>query len=222
MTAYNLKRFLLDALYPNRCPFCGELIIHHAAYCPECLDALSESVITAPLEPPDGVSGLIAVFRYGEFGEGVSRFVYSLKDSADGYAITAAARLLSDALHELPQPEVITCVPTDAMRLRERGYNPPALIAREMSVISGLPCDTKLLRKVRETEVQKSLSAAGRRENLRGAFALNKRACPPETVLIIDDVCTTGATLTEAACVLTDAGVSAVYAAVVAVVGRGS
>jgi len=86
-----------------------------------------------------------------------------------------------------------------------------------MSAITGIPCNPKLLIKTRRTELQKSLSAFERRENLRGAFALNKRKIVSGNVLLVDDVRTTGATLSEAARVLCSAGAKKVYAAVVAV-----
>jgi ComF family protein len=220
VSSYALGRFLIDVVYPNRCPFCDCIIAHNAYYCPGCRseDFGAGQFCCAKVSPPENIAELFTVFDYNEQ---TSSFVYALKDGGNGYAVSAAAKLLCEQL-EGAQFDLITCIPTDKSRLRERGYNPPALIAREMSAILGFKCDVRFLTKTRFfTHEQKSLSARERRENIKGAFALRegaKFAPMPETVLLIDDVRTTGATLSEAAEVLLDSGVKRVSAGVVAVV----
>ncbi|MCL2755128.1 MAG: double zinc ribbon domain-containing protein [Oscillospiraceae bacterium] len=214
MKLYRLKRFLLDLVYPNRCPFCDEFIAHNAYYCAECVEQLP--LATAQKQ------GQIAVFEYNEQ---TSPFVYALKDGGNGYAIAAAAKLLCEGLAESAIADfgLLTCIPTDRSRLRERGYNPPALIARELSAMLRVPCDTGLLLKTRRTDVQKSLSAEQRRENIKGAFEVSPGksfSFKGRRILLIDDVRTTGATLAEAAQVLLTAGASQVFTAVVASVGE--
>jgi ComF family protein len=214
ISTYNLKRLLLDIVYPNKCPFCDELIRHNVYYCPDCLE--QSGTLCEPVPPPEHTSGIIAVFGFGDLN---SNFIYALKDSGNGYAISAAAKLLSErvaASSEFGEPDIIACIPTDNSRLRERGYNPPAVISREMSAIMRRPCDPRLLVKTRVTKVQKSLTKSQRRTNLEGAFAVRRGAKVPANVLLIDDVCTTGATLSEAARVLRESGAVNVFAAVVA------
>jgi competence protein ComFC len=208
MTSHSIKRFLLDIVYPNKCPFCGEPIAFDKYYC--CFGGLELSQRQN--------TDTIALFDYSE---AVVPFVYAIKDRVDGYAVSAAAKLLCERIPD--GIDLVTCIPADCVRVRKRGYNPPALIAREVAALAkpaefgGLACDTKLLVKTRRTQEQKSLSELERRENVKGAFALRKSgAFVPKTVLLIDDVRTTGATLAEATRVLRAAGAERVYTAVVA------
>ncbi|MCL2071400.1 MAG: ComF family protein [Oscillospiraceae bacterium] len=219
MAAYKLGRFLLDVLYPNKCPFCNEVIAYDLYYCADCIHELEQDFAENPRElmPIANIAETFAVFEYSAE---TSPFVYSIKDGGNGYAVSAAAKMLCDMLKdktgEKIQIDLLTCVPTDSSRMRERGYNPPALIASELAAMIGVPFDPRLLIKARRTEIQKSLSEIERRENLRGAFKLNKKRIPSKTVLLIDDVRTTGATLSEAAGVLLSSGAEKVYAGVVA------
>ena len=219
MTGYNLKRLLLDIVYPNQCPFCKEVIPHHQFYCPDCPATLPLIGLTpqsgSPLQVIANIAGTFAVFEYSDVS---SPFVFAIKREGDGYAVSAAAKLLSELIAETPI-ELITCIPTDSAGMRERGDNPPALIARELAAIAGLPSDTRLLRKIRRTKIQKDLSEAQRHSNLKGAFAVNKKrsVVDGKTILLVDDVRTTGATLSTAADVLLAAGAKRVYGAVVAV-----
>jgi ComF family protein len=214
ISGYKLKRRLADIVYPNRCPFCGEFIVHNAYYCPDCPVGAE---FACDCSPPENIDEIVAVFEYNQE---ISPFVYALKDHSDGYAISAAAKLISDRARLLPEFALITCIPTDRVRMRQRGYNPPSLIAGEMSQLLGVPCNTKLLIKTRQTEIQKSLSAKERRINLEGAFRVNPQYSGnlPQSVLLTDDVYTTGATLSEAAQILREAGVERVCAAVIAMV----
>ena len=210
----NIKRFLLDVIYPNKCPFCSSIIAFNEYYC--CND------IGICLHKPEPTANITETFAIFEYNDATSPFVYKIKDGGDGYAVSAAAKILCEIIDNTVSIDLITCVPTDSARLRELGYNPPALIAREMSSLLGIKCAPKLLTKTRKTEIQKSLTELQRRENLRGAFALNTKSKTaktplPENILIIDDVRTTGATLSESAGALLSAGAKKVYAAVIAV-----
>ncbi|MCL1903803.1 MAG: ComF family protein [Oscillospiraceae bacterium] len=217
MTIYNLKRFLLDIVYPNKCPFCGEIIPFNQFYCRDCPESLN-SFSTQPENEKDklrdNITDTFSIFEYNDVTRG---FVHSLKNNSDGYAISAAARLLNERIGAELMINLITCIPTDSKRMNERGYNPPALIATELAAMRGIPCNTKLLIKTRRTEIQKTLSEEKRRENLRGAFDIRKKGVHiPERILLTDDVRTTGATLSEAAGCLLSAGAKSVHAAVVA------
>ena len=222
MNSYQLKRLLLDIVYPNRCPFCNAAIRYDKYYCasnPKCafsagdLSMLQERGL---IEPIANITEAFAVFAYDK---STMPFVYRIKDDTCDYVSSAAAKLISERIEDLiPALDLITCVPTDKVKLGQRGCNPPALIALRVSAIIGVPCNVRLLRKTRITKDQKGLSAKQRVENLKGAFAVNlhKGKPLPPTMLLIDDVCTTGATLSETAGVLLAGGAKRVYAAVVA------
>ncbi|MCL2036343.1 MAG: double zinc ribbon domain-containing protein [Oscillospiraceae bacterium] len=214
-TLYKAKRFFLDVIYPNKCPFCDEVIAYDAYYCSSCIEGTEIALPPEKLEPLRNVTATLSLFEYNKK---TSPFVYAIKEGGDGYAVSAAAKLLCESLAYLPDEiGIITCIPTDAPRMRNRGYNPPKLIAAEMSAISGLAFAPKLLMKSRRTEIQKSLSAAERRENLKDAFHVTDSSVSGN-ILLIDDVRTTGATLDSAAGVLISAGATKVYAGVIATV----
>jgi len=203
MTAYKLKRLLLDMVYPNKCPFCGEIIRFDEYYHEECVNKLDFF--------DNRAKQTISVYEYNDKSK---PFIAAIKENADGYAFAAAAKLISDIISV--KIDLITCVPASKARMRGRGYNPPAMIAKELSAIMNLPCDVKMLVKTRETLVQKGLDSKERRENLKGAFEVNKKAKTANAVLVLDDVRATGSTLSEAAETLLAAGVKNVYTATIA------
>ncbi len=105
------------------------------------------------------------------------------------------------------RPDVVMPVPLHKTRLKERGFNQSLLIAREISRLQKTPLDYANLRRIRPTDPQVRLSAKERPKNVKGAFALEKpNTVRGKTVLLVDDVYTTGATIRECAVVLNRAG----------------
>jgi ComF family protein len=113
--------------------------------------------------------------------------------------------------------DALVPVPLHALRARERGFNQSAVLAREIGKLRGMPVESRVLRKVRNAPPQTSLERAGRLTSVRGAY----RAVRPErvrgrTLMLVDDVYTTGATLRECAAELAAAGAKEVRAITVA------
>ncbi|MFI5119339.1 MAG: ComF family protein [Thermoanaerobaculia bacterium] len=108
----------------------------------------------------------------------------------------------------------LVSVPSTARRNRERGYDPAMLLADETSRHLDAP-HRVLLSRARESPPQSSLPASGRRANVKGAFAASSRA-RGRTLVLVDDVVTTGATLFSAADALCAAGAAEVRALVLA------
>ena len=123
-------------------------------------------------------------------------------------AAAARARGLDDRL------DAVVAVPSTALRNRDRGYDPAALLAEEVARELGRPF-RPLLSRVREAPPQSRVPASGRLANVRGAFASSPRARGLR-LLLVDDVMTTGATAFEAARALGSAGASAVALLVLA------
>ena len=109
----------------------------------------------------------------------------------------------------------IVPVPLHQLKRIERTYNQAEKIAEGISEVLGIPVVTGALVRRRFTGSQTGLSSTARRKNVQGAFGPGRQPCPPR-VLIVDDVVTTGATITAAADVLRDAGASSVAVAAVA------
>jgi ComF family protein len=113
------------------------------------------------------------------------------------------------------RPDLLIPVPLHYSRLRERTYNQALLLARVLGRRWRQPVLPRLLVRSRPTPQQQGLKAEVRRQNLKGAFALN-RQLNGERVLLIDDVVTTGATVRECSRVLLEGGAGEVVVAVLA------
>lgn len=110
--------------------------------------------------------------------------------------------------------QVIIPVPLHYWRLLGRRYNQAALLAGEIAKVARLPVLPNILKRTRATQTQAGLSRSGREDNVRSAFKVPKekrRHIKGASVLLIDDVMTTGATLNACARALHDAGVRDVY-----------
>lgn len=102
--------------------------------------------------------------------------------------------------------DIIVPVPLHPERQRERGYNQADLLARRVGRATGAPVQANVLRRTRVTAVQMSLNAAERKANVSGAFVADAASARDATVLVVDDVCTTGSTLDACAIALKEAG----------------
>jgi ComF family protein len=138
-------------------------------------------------------------------------FITRLKYSGERKLAAPLGALLADAAQELltlPEYDVIVPVPLFRDRLRERGFNQAFLLARPLALLARIPVVHGLERIV-NTTAQVGLHGAARRQNVRDAFALHPRRRSEvvrRTVLLVDDVITTGATADECARVLKAAG----------------
>ena len=113
--------------------------------------------------------------------------------------------------------DVISCVPLSSKRLRKRGYNQAELLAKEISKNLAIP-EKQLLKKIKDNPAQSGTDSTKERlSNVSGVYALNDNAeVSGKTVLLVDDIVTTGATLSECARVLRKEGVARVYAVTLA------
>lgn len=146
------------------------------------------------------------------FGFPVDTLVSRFKHRSQWPLGRLMARMLAQALShrfndDLPKPDQLLPVPLTTRRLRQRGFNQAALLARWLSDALGIPCDEQLLRRIRDTPAQQTLGAKARHSNLRLAFGLTPDARLDGLHLaIVDDVLTTGATAQAIAALLRRAG----------------
>ena len=178
------------------------------------------------LEPP-----FAKAVAYGSYDGGLRELIHLLKYEQVRPAAAVLGRMLAEAVSGLDscwsrRPVMVVPVPLHARKLRQRGFNQSELIARAAirqdasSWEAGrgrMALRTRILERRRETQSQTGLTRHQRRENIRGAFAV---AQPEEIsgreILLVDDVFTTGTTVSECARVLRRAGASKIYVATVA------
>jgi ComF family protein len=102
--------------------------------------------------------------------------------------------------------DVIVPVPLHSSRFKERGYNQCELLANELGKLLNMPVNTTTLYRARPTKTQMKLTAAERHQNMHNAFACRDQQLAGKTILLIDDVCTTGSTLDACAASLQQSG----------------
>jgi len=210
-----LLRGLFDLAMPPICGRCGDAVLRGEAMCRRCDRALLRSEGDAL--PPPGLAACVAAVVYeGEVLHWIRRFKYPRPgiSGLDPAAMSAVQSFIREAAARAPgpPPQLLVPVPLHPHRLRSRGFNPAALLARAVAREIGVPVDPAALFRVRDTESQTGLDRAARRRNVRGAFRAHRRLSAPPRVWLVDDVVTTGSTVAEAARVLRRAGAREVTA----------
>jgi len=211
-----LLDFLLDLLYPPRCAFCRRLVpAKQRGLCRSCGGKL-------PYVPADGQrqqfrnleNCLSPLFYDGLVRESLHRYKFG--------GLTAYSEIYSDFLAKCIDENQISCdiitwVPLSRKRLRKRGYDQAELLARGTAKRLGVEC-VPLLNKTRDNPPQSQTgSAKKRRVNAAGCYQCAKPALTEgKRILLIDDIVTTGATLSECAGVLKGAGAAEINAATLA------
>lgn len=208
--------FLLDLLYPPRCAFCHAFLETSGdGVCAYCKTGL-------PFAQNGGrqrfsfVRACVSPLNYeGDVRKSLLRYKFG---GATGYA-RAYGRLVAGTVRaELAgEYDLVTWVPLSRRRLRERGYDQARLLAKATARELGLPL-TPTLDKQRNTQPQSGTGdAAKRRANIAGAYRMKQGVyVTGKRVLLMDDIVTTGATLSECARVLGKAGAEQVVCATVA------
>lgn len=212
---------LADLFYPQRCVGCSRRASD--VLCAGCFEALpwieppvcGRCGLPTAFETPlceecknldFGFERARAALRYEGVGEGL---VHALKY---GGHTRLVERLMTPLLLRVLDErdfDLVVPVPLHRSRLRRRGFNQAELMAKSLAEQMRAPFSDKL-KVVRRTRDQVRLSAAGRRENVRGAFEARGRV--PGKILLVDDVITTGATMSECAAALVRAGAGQVHA----------
>lgn len=190
------------------CRVCGAPVpakTTHAFVCEDCATHPPPCERTcSALDYKDDVEEMVKDFKY-------NRASWLAEDFAD--LLEGVVRSQLDA----PAVDAIFPVPLHPNRQRKRGYNQAALLARSLARRLGRRCDEKSLARIRDTPKQSLLSGAERRKNLKDAFAaIRPSFIRGRTLLLVDDVTTTGSTLAAAAEPLRAAGAARIWCATLA------
>lgn len=209
---------MLDVLFPPVCMFCKHPLSpsDEDGMCKDCIGALPFTENHGCFEAFGGAAYLIAPFFYKD---GVKTAIRDLKFRAKYTNAATLAGFIAGYLRNIPEAvsaDVIIPVPLSKKSYAKRGFNQSELLGKEIGRRLGLPLDTDVLVKTRETKRQSALTNfEDRAKNVLGAFACTKDLSG-KTVLLLDDIYTTGATVYNCANALTAAGAAKVIAVTVA------
>jgi len=213
---------LLNFFFPLQCVNCGRLLAadNKDRVCGDCW-----SRIVYLNRPIDIRLSLEEIWSVGVYDEVLKELIHQFKYKQKKYLANPLGKLLVDFVEEYLREErfdYIVPIPLEKTRQKKRGYNQAELLARILGEAVNKPILTNLVRRRKKTKPQFGLNKEERFENLSGAFEIPESVkedvatIAEKTVLLLDDLATTGATLDECAKVLKRAGVSEVYALVLA------
>lgn len=207
---------LLDVLFPPRCVFCSGLLKDKdRELCSLCEMKLPYTGnINCEQRFDDLICCYSPLYYKGAVRESLLRFKFK---GLYTYSKTYA-KFIAKCIDECEVScDIISWVPVSALRRHMRGYDQAYLLARELAKLRGTEC-VRLLRKTRHNRAQSSIQdAAKRKRNAAGAYKCTAaELVRGKCILLVDDIVTTGATLSSAAAVLKAAGAASVEAATVA------
>ena len=220
----------MQMLYPDCCPFCGSIRADTDGVCKKCRQKLVE-----PAEPLCKRCGKPIAHREQEFCHDCLE--RKEKRFETGRSLWLHQKPVSDAVYRLKYPDcrcyaryfawemwkrfewqirrweidVLIPVPIHIKRRRKRGYNQAELLAEALSDFSGIPVDPDVVVRVKNTSAQKGVLGRERKNNLQGAFSQGASEKKYRNALIIDDIYTTGSTISAVTEQLMIRGIKKVY-----------
>ena len=182
---------LLDFIYKKRCYFCGS-----SKECFKmCSKCYGELVFSDPR--PNRILEGVKIYSAGVYEKYIQKMIRGMKYHNQKELAYYMAKFMWEYWEETGENKkfIIIPVPLHEKRKRKRGYNHMELVARELSFLSGFDINTNLIKRVKNTKPQYKLSYAEKLKNMENAFSVNVDEINNEPILIIDDICTSGATL---------------------------
>lgn len=190
---YEVCNRVLSLLFPDRCPFCSKVINYGEVACADCYNAFQRKHRQFRVGDTD-------CYSVCEYNDNNSKVVLGAKKQRDFSKLSFMASEIYDLLRAYginEEIDIIVPVPMSRIKRIKRGYNHTEKISRHLSFLSSIKT-VKALRKVKETKEQKTLGREQRLINLKDCYRVNNKNVPEgKTVLVIDDVTTTGSTLIE-------------------------
>jgi competence protein ComFC len=219
---YHLGWTAIDWLYPPECGGCMKPGFRWCAecqkqttrigplFCPKCGNFNNDGNLCprCNASPPS----YVALRSWGIFIGPLREAIHRLKYQHDiGLGEALSGHLIGSYLENNWHVDLVVPIPLSLKRQVERGYNQAALLAWPFSLGLGLLYRPKAIQRIRDTRSQVGLRAHERLDNVMGAFLADRKQVAGKTILVIDDVTTTGATLSAAALAFMDAGARQVF-----------
>lgn len=232
-----VKELLFDLLFPKRCPICDEIIGFGKGYicksCRESIHFIGKDFCMKCGKPLEGEEEYCfdcksrrhsyhrgaAVFEYHSIAPAIYRFKYGGRQEYAEFFGRCMAERLGEQIKQW-NPQALVPVPIHRSRRRIRGYNQAELLAEVLSRQIEIPVKKNLIIRIKKTVPQKALNDRERQNNLKKAFKILKNDVKLNTIVIIDDIYTTGNTIDSMADVLREAGIEKIYYAALAI-GKG-
>ncbi len=223
--AYFLYRLFwqsLDWLFPPTCGGCGQSGLRWCESCIQQVHRMETSICQVCGETLQAtgickdclttIPAFAQVRSWGYFEGPLREALHRLKYGRDPAMGEALAVHLIQRLEELAWPvNVVIPVPLSKVRLADRGYNQAALLARPLALAGQFAFRPDALIRVKDTRSQVGLTVHERKENVAGAFQADRKVVHGQTVLVVDDVATTAATINACAQALRLGGAARVY-----------
>ena len=201
----------LNLIFPPKCVICKKI---GDVLCENCFSKIKHFP-QQKINPPKNINLMVVCGYYdGILKKLIRKFKFSKKKSLSSYLVRFVEECIKDKNY-FYSADIITSVPLHQTRLKERGFNQSELIAKQLSNFLNLPYDGNILKRIKETSFMYNLSKSERKKNVKGVFSVS-RNLNGLNILIIDDILTTGATLSEIASEIKKNGANSVYALVVA------
>lgn len=202
------KRKLLSIFFPERCPYCTDVVKPCEVACEECKSNFPKHGFKKQIA---GIYETLSALPYDDnFKDAILRLKFG-KETQYAYQL---AKIMSEKLTNEKAPltfDVITFVPLHPETFKERGFNQSELLAESISEILGIPCEA-LLKKTRKNKPQHKLTADKKQKNVKGVYRpTDKNLIKGRKILLIDDIVTTGFTLAECAKILDENDADDIY-----------
>ena len=200
MIKYFFEQFA-DLIYKQKCVVCG-CSKTNEILCKNCLKSV-QNLSPFAQKKIEGVN-IFCAFKYDG---NIKILIRNFKFNRRKNAAIPSAKLLYDYFKKVceqnnlnlsPQNAVITCIPSHPLRVLKRGYCHTELISKEFAKLSGINTDFKIIKKVKNTLPQYKVRANQKAKNVHGAFKIYPNHAQGKTLILIDDITTTSATLFEA------------------------
>lgn len=223
-----LWEIFLQLIYPRRCPVCDNIVTPFGEkICPRCITKLK--IIEEPWCIKCGKALLQetalcrdcerqehyfergrSLYEYRSAALSIYRFKYGGRREYASLYASHIRRFLGPFIESV-RPDMLIPIPLHRKRYRKRGYNQAEILAKEISSEMNIPVCKGAMRRIKNTSVMKMLAPSERRDNIKNAFIISRNSVKLKTIIIIDDIYTTGATIDEAARALKEAGAKKVY-----------